>query len=155
MSETRDDIVVLDFLDQIIDFDKLTFDETHALLTSFIAEKLLSRSSKEALNLGEEFFEQAEAFVSIAYEFNDIDLNVLNENRCKAWEIHDQYEAGSLERNTMRIIVFALYDKESSEFDEYGAVAIFEAFVSCLLDLGKQYCYLFKDHVLEYAEKTI
>ena len=155
MEKIRDDITVLNELDEVINLNEFSFRQTNKFMIGFVSQELISQLKQKKMELSLAFLnESKEVFSTVNKLANgDIETNKLEKIKYNAWSIHDKYDVDSKERAYMRVVVCTLYDEESSEIDQYGAETIFETFVSCLFDLGGKYCYLFRDYFLENLPK--
>ena len=73
----------------------------------------------------------------------------LLKGRVEAWKEFDENKLSTEYRNTIRVIICTLYDRESAEFENYGAESIIETFLSCLEDLRSHLPKLFAHQMLE------
>lgn len=151
MDSEREDIKILDELDELLDLSLLSFEQSQAIFTGFICDELLCETTQRALNLDSNFFNQAKQLMATAIDFTNgkTSLACLQRSRYKAWQIHDSYTIETIERHYMRVLVYVLYDKQAAEFDTFGAEQAVEVFVSCLFDLDASYCARFKDYFVK------
>lgn len=145
MTIDREDITALKEIMNQAAIEKATFSECMQLMADFVNDMLLKDPSLATPAIRQQI--TAECILPARFFLQQqLTKDELERYRINAWNWHDQWEGSG--KQLIRVAICCLYDKETAEFDTYGAETLFETFLSCLFDLDKKYCDVFSAYII-------